>query len=56
VRITVEAAVEGNKLVFGEPKIEWFISHTEVEKRLQECEKRMSEIKQRIESLLKELP
>jgi hypothetical protein len=56
VRITVEAAVEGNKLVFGEPKIEWFISHAEVEKWLQECEKRMSEIKQRIESLLKELP
>ena len=34
VRITVEAAVEGDKLVFGEPKIEWFIPHTEAEKRL----------------------
>jgi hypothetical protein len=56
VRITVEATVEGNKLVFGEPKIEWFIPHTEVEKRLQECEKRMSEVKQKIESILKELP
>ncbi|MFZ8839232.1 MAG: DUF2258 domain-containing protein [Pyrobaculum sp.] len=55
VRITVEAAVEGNKLVFGEPKIEWFIPHAEVEKRLQECERRMDEVKQRIESLLKEL-
>ncbi len=57
VRITVEAAVEGNKLVFGEPKIEWFIPHTEVERRLQECEKRISEeIKKKIESILKELP
>jgi hypothetical protein len=56
VRITVEATVEGNKLVFGEPKIEWFISHTEVERRLQECEKRISEAKQKIESILKELP
>jgi hypothetical protein len=56
VRITVEAAVEGDKLVFGEPKIEWFISHAEVEKRLQECEKRLSEVKQKIESMLKELP
>ena len=55
VRITVEATVEGNKLVFGEPKIEWFVPHTEVEKRLQECEKRMNEMKQKIESLLKEL-
>jgi hypothetical protein len=56
VRITVEATVERNKLVFGEPKIEWFIPHTEVEKRLQECEKRISEVKQKIESILKELP
>jgi hypothetical protein len=55
VRIAVEAAVEGDKLVFGEPKIEWFIPHAEVEKRLQECEKRMSEMKQKIESLLKDL-
>ena len=55
VRITVEAAVEGSKLVFGEPKIEWFILHADVEKRLQECEKRMSEMKQKIELLLKEL-
>jgi len=55
VRITVEAAVEGNKLVFGEPKIEWFIPHTKVEKRLQECEKRMNEVIQKIETLLKEL-
>jgi hypothetical protein len=55
VRITVEAAVEGNKLVFGEPKIEWFISHAEVERRLQECEKRIGEMKQKIESILKGL-
>jgi len=55
VRITVEATVEGNKLVFGEPKIEWFLPHTEVEKRLQEYEKRMNEMKQKIELLLKEL-
>jgi len=55
VRITVEAAVEGIKLVFSEPKIEWFILHADVEKRLQECEKRMSEMKQKIELLLKEL-
>jgi len=55
VRITVEATVEGNKLVFGEPKIEWFVPHTEVEKQLQECEKRMNEMKQKIELLLKEL-
>jgi hypothetical protein len=56
VRITVEAAVEEDKLAFGEPKIEWFIPHTEVERRLQECERRMNEMKQKIESLLKELP
>jgi len=54
VRITVEAAVEGDKLVFGEPKIEWFIPHTEAEKRFQECEKRLNELKQKVESLLKE--
>jgi hypothetical protein len=55
IRITVEATVERDRLVFGEPKIEWFVSHTEVEKRLRECEKRMNEIKQKIESLLREL-
>ena len=55
VRITVEVAVEGDKLVFGEPKIEWFVLHTEVEKRLQECERKMNEMKQKIELLLKEL-
>jgi hypothetical protein len=55
VRITVEATVEGNKLAFGEPKIEWFIPHTEVEKKLQECENKLNEFKQKVQSLLKEL-
>jgi hypothetical protein len=55
VRITVEATVEGNKLVFGEPKIEWFIPHTEMEKRLRECETKIGELRQKIESILNEL-
>ncbi|MGB9704846.1 MAG: DUF2258 domain-containing protein, partial [Pyrobaculum sp.] len=37
VRITVEAAVEGGRLIFGEPKIEWFVPHSEMQKRLEEC-------------------
>ena len=56
VRITVEAAVEGGRLVFGEPKIEWFVPHSEVQKKVEECEKKIAEIRQRIEALLKELP
>lgn len=56
VRITVEASVEGGRLVFGEPKIEWFIPHTALEKKLEECEKKMGEIRQKIEALLRELP
>lgn len=56
VRITVEAIIEGGKLTFGEPKIEWFIPHSEVEKRVIECERRINEIKQKIETLLRELP
>ncbi|MGC9051042.1 single- stranded DNA-binding family protein [Pyrobaculum sp.] len=56
VRITVEAAVEGGRLIFGEPKIEWFVPHSEMQKRLEECEKRFAEIRKRIESLLKEIP
>ncbi|MGC9131668.1 MAG: single- stranded DNA-binding family protein, partial [Pyrobaculum sp.] len=56
VRITVEAAVEGGRLMFGEPKIEWFVPHSEMQKRLEECEKRIAEIRKRIESLLKEIP
>jgi len=55
VRITVETAVERNRLTFSEPKIERFIPHTEAEKQLQECEKRLNEFKQKVESLLKEL-
>jgi len=55
VRISVEASIEGGKLIFGEPKIEWFVPHTEVEKRVKECEEKFAEIKQKIESLLKEL-
>ncbi|ABP51209.1 MAG: DUF2258 domain-containing protein [Pyrobaculum arsenaticum] len=56
IRITVEAAVEGGKLVFGEPKIEWFIPHSEVQKKVEECEKKMSEIRKKIETLLSEIP
>lgn len=56
VRITVEATVEGGRLNFGEPKIEWFVPHSELQKRIEECEKKIGEIKQKIESLLKELP
>lgn len=56
VRITVEAVVEGDKLVFGEPRIEWFIPHVELQKKMEECEKRIAEIRQKIETLLKELP
>jgi len=33
VRISVEASVEGGRLIFGEPKIEWFVPHTEVERK-----------------------
>jgi len=55
VRISVEASVEGGRLIFGEPKIEWFVPHTEVEKRVKECEEKFAEIKQKIENLLKEL-
>jgi len=53
VRISVEASVEGDKLIFGEPKIEWFVPHTEVEKRVKECEQRLAEIRRRLEELLK---
>ena len=53
VRISVEASVEGGRLIFGEPKIEWFVPHTEVEKRVKECEQRLAEIRQRLEELLK---
>jgi hypothetical protein len=56
IRITVEAAVEGNRLTFSEPKIEWFLPYAEVQKRLEECEKKMTDIRQKIESLLEELP
>jgi len=52
----VEAAVEGNRLTFSEPKIEWFLPYAEVQKRLEECEKKMTDIRQKIESLLEELP
>lgn len=55
VRITVEASVEGERLIFGDPRIEHFVPHGEVEKKVEECEKRMAEIRQKIESLLKEL-
>jgi len=55
VRISVEASVEGGRLIFGEPKIEWFVPHTEVEKRVKECEEKFAEVKQKIENLLKEL-
>jgi len=43
-------------LTFGEPKIEWFVPYTEVQKKLEECEKKMSDIRQKIESLLEKLP
>ncbi|MEM0369081.1 MAG: DUF2258 domain-containing protein [Pyrobaculum sp.] len=56
VRITVDAVVEGDKLIFGEPRIEWFIPHTELQKKIEECEKKVVEIRQKIETLLKELP
>lgn len=56
VRITVDAVVEGDKLIFGEPRIEWFIPHTELPKKIEECEKKVVEIRQKIETLLKELP
>ncbi|MEM1902882.1 MAG: DUF2258 domain-containing protein [Pyrobaculum sp.] len=56
VRITVDAAVEGDKLIFGEPRVEWFIPHTELQKKIEECEKKVVEIRQKIETLLKELP
>ncbi|MEM1663943.1 MAG: DUF2258 domain-containing protein [Pyrobaculum sp.] len=56
VRITVDAVVEGDKLIFGEPRVEWFIPHTELQKKIEECEKKVVEIRQKIETLLKELP
>lgn len=48
VRITVEVAIEGGRLVFGEPEIEWFVPHGEV----QECEKKLAEIKEKVKALL----
>jgi len=53
VRISVEASVEGGRLIFGEPKAEWFVPHTEVEKRVKECEQKLAEIKRRLEEVLK---
>ncbi|MFN3804874.1 MAG: single- stranded DNA-binding family protein [Pyrobaculum sp.] len=55
IRIAVEAVIDGDKLTFGEPRIEWFVPHTELQKRVEECEKKMAEIRERIESLLREL-
>ena len=52
VRITVEVAIEGGRLVFGEPKIELFVPHGEVQKRAEECEKKLAEIKEKVKALL----
>lgn len=48
VRITVEVAIEGGRLVFGDPEIELFVPHSEV----QECEKKLAEIKEKVKALL----
>jgi len=53
VRISVEASVEGGRLIFGEPKVEWFVPHTEVEKRVKECEQKLAEIRRRLEEVLR---
>jgi len=52
VRISVEASVEGGRLIFGEPKIEWFVLHEEVEKRVKECEQRLEEVKKKLKEAL----
>jgi len=53
VRISVEASVEGGRLIFGEPRIEWFVPHEEVEKRVKECEERLAEIRRKLEEVLR---
>ncbi|MCI4464891.1 MAG: DUF2258 domain-containing protein [Thermoproteus sp.] len=56
VRITVEARVDGGKLTFGEPAIEWFISSekaAELQSQLADCRKRLAELRQRLEEILK---
>lgn len=55
VRITVEAAVEGGRLAFGEPKIELFIPAQEAQRRVEECQRKMEDMRKRLEEILKEL-
>nr|WP_287069630.1 DUF2258 domain-containing protein [Pyrobaculum sp.] len=56
VRISVEASIEGGKLAFGEPKIEWFVPYSELQRRVEDCEKKVAEIRKKIEALLQEIP
>lgn len=51
IRVAVEAVVEDGRLVFGEPRIEWFVPHV----KLGECEKKLAELRQKIEELLRAL-
>ncbi|MFP3192693.1 MAG: DUF2258 domain-containing protein [Thermoproteus sp.] len=56
IRITVEARVDGGKLTFGEPAIEWFISSekaAELQSQLADCRKTLAELRQRLEEILK---
>jgi hypothetical protein len=56
IRITVEARVDGGKLTFGEPTIEWFISSekaAELQSQLADCRKTLAELRQRLEEILK---
>ncbi|MEL9990757.1 MAG: DUF2258 domain-containing protein [Thermoproteus sp.] len=55
IRISVEAKVEGGKLSFGEPIVEWFVSNTklvELQNELKECRSTIQELRQRLEELL----
>ncbi len=55
VRISVEATVENGRVNFGEPRVEWFLPYTEVQKRIEECEKKLTDFKEKIQSLLREI-
>ncbi|MGC9118634.1 MAG: DUF2258 domain-containing protein [Thermoproteus sp.] len=56
IRITVEARVDGGRLSFGEPVIEWFVPSekaAELQSQLADCKKTLAELRQRLEEILK---
>nr|KJR73977.1 MAG: hypothetical protein TU35_02735 [Thermoproteus sp. AZ2] len=58
IRVSVEARVEDNRLVFGEPNIEWFVPSSklaELEGQLNSCRSTLEDLRRRLEELLKAL-